>query len=189
MFPEHQDVRKVRHRSDVSIEEEERTWGGSLEALRGKQSERERGSDGRLKRRGVSEVNTMGAVISDGGHLIPRSQREAAGSDYCLLPVCCSTLPLTLREYSAHTVLKHELTKRWIKTSRKQLTPPVIDSKSSAEHLRWAALGSFRSHAHCQLDLACGKTEARRAHVYALAGCQSSSETKAYCMLILHILW
>lgn len=110
MSPEHQDVRKVRHTSDVSIEEEEE-WrrrgggvggGASLEALRGKQSKRERGSDGRLKRRGVSEVNTMGAVISDGGHLIPRSQREAAGSDYCLRPVCCSTLPLTLQEYSAH---------------------------------------------------------------------------------------
>ena len=131
--------------------------GGGLGGLGGKQRGGEGGGVGRVKGGGVSEVNTMGAVISDGGHLIPRSQREAAGSDYCLLPVCCSTLPLTLREYSAHTVLKHELTKRWIKTSRKQLTPPVIDSKSSAEHLRWAALGSFRSHTHCQLDLACGK--------------------------------
>lgn len=57
---------------------------------------RDRRSDGRLKRRGVSEVNTMEAVISDGGHPIPRTQWEATGSDYCLLPVCCSTLPLTL---------------------------------------------------------------------------------------------
>lgn len=67
----------------------------SLEALRGKQ--RERGRDGRMKRRGVSAGNTMEAVIFDGGHLIPRSQQEAIGSDYCLLPVCCHTHPLTLR--------------------------------------------------------------------------------------------
>lgn len=42
---------------------------------------------------GVSEVNTMGAVISDSGHLIPRSQRGATGSGYRLLPVCRSALP------------------------------------------------------------------------------------------------
>lgn len=40
---------------------------------------------------GSLKVNTMGAVISDGGHLIPKSEQEAARSDYCLMPDCSST--------------------------------------------------------------------------------------------------
>lgn len=35
----------------------------------------------------------MAAVISDSGHLIPTIQREARGSDFILLHVCCAPTP------------------------------------------------------------------------------------------------
>lgn len=101
MSPQHKHGGKVRHTNDVSIEEEDERElgerkGPSLEALRGKQSERE-GERWKVGEKGESlKVNTMGAVISDGGHLIPKSRQEAASSDYCLKPVCCSTPPYTL---------------------------------------------------------------------------------------------
>lgn len=51
------------------------------------------------------KVNTMGAVISDGGHLIPKSKLEAASSDYCLMPGCRSTPRPTLKNITEQSAV------------------------------------------------------------------------------------
>lgn len=186
MSSEHKHGRKVKHTSDVSIEEEQRGRGrggnaawrlSEVNRLRERGRGRGRGTEGRLKRRGVTQRELWSLMVDIWSP-------QASGRPQAQITACCPSAAAQLPSHcrnTLHAVLKYEqhdpvgqlstirLNLAWAQTSNAASagrTQEPFDAKSSAERRR---LGADSYHSLLTASWTCRRA---RNSIYAFIGCQ-----------------